>query len=120
MAHRADTDTDENIPTGYRTTSVESKEILADKKNDYRRKIYYAILQHGGMTCDEVEVALNIRHQTASCFIRFLTQDGWLYEKRRPNGEIETRKTRSGRSAIVWAARLNPIVRTNIDQKELF
>lgn len=120
MTYRLDTDTDENIPTGTQATSVDSKVELAKKKNEYRRKIHQIILHRGGMTCDEVEVSLGLRHQTASCFIRFLTQDGWLYPRRAPNGEIEKRTTRAGRGAIVWAARLEPAVKTQVAQAELF
>jgi len=65
MAYRADTDTDDAIPTGARETSQESKTELAKKKNEYRAKIHSRILHSNGMTCDEIEVALNIRHQTA-------------------------------------------------------
>ena len=120
MPYRADTDTEENIPTGYQDTSLSSKVELAKKKNEYRHKIHQIILHRGGMTCDEIEVALDLRHQTASCFIRFLTQDGWLYPVRKGNGEIEKRTTRAGRGAIVWAARLEPTVKTEVLQAELF
>ena len=109
-SYRSDTDTEEVIPTGYRDTSLASKEALAKKKNEYRRKIYYTIKWRGGMTCDEIEASLGIRHQTASCFIRFLTQDGLL------TASNERRVTRAGRSAIVWqAAQIQPN-----PQQELF
>jgi len=50
----------------------------------------------GGKTCDEIEVELSMRHQTASCFIRVLTRDKCL----RDSGK--RRMTRAGRQAIVW------------------
>lgn len=96
MTYRLDTDTEEVIPTGYQDTSVASKSEITKKKNEYRRKIYYAIKWRGGKTCDEIEVMLGLRHQTASCFIRFLTQDGLLIASN------ERRMTRAGRTAIVW------------------
>lgn len=121
MPYRKDLDlaTEEEIPTGWERTSIESRDRLEKKKNRYREKIYWRILHTGGMTCDEVEIALGLRHQTASCFIRFLTQDGLLYKSTLPNGETETRITRSGRSAIVWKARLAP-VKVEDPQKNLF
>lgn len=104
MNYRADTDTEMYIPTGKQTTSHESAEILKRNRmgNMHRQHIYTAICHNGGMTCDEIEVALNIRHQTASCFVRFLTQDNFLRPRIKPNGEPDRRKTRSGRNAIVW------------------
>jgi hypothetical protein len=49
-----------------------------------------------GMTCDEVEVALKLRHQTASARVRELAIMGRIRDSGR------RRKTRSGRSAVVW------------------
>lgn len=88
------------IPTNSQSTSIESRNILerSGKKNSYRSEIYEFIKHKGGATCDEVEVALELRHQTASCFIRFLTQDGLLCDSGLK------RLTRSGRMAIVWKA----------------
>ena len=52
----------------------------------------------GGATCDEIEAALNLRHQTASARIRELA----LAKRIKAKG---TRKTRSGRNADVWVVR---------------
>jgi len=49
-----------------------------------------------GLTCDDVEVYRGYRHQTASARIRELSLSGHI----RNSGK--TRKTRSGREAIVW------------------
>jgi predicted transcriptional regulator len=49
-----------------------------------------------GMTCDEVEIALGLRHQTASARIRELVQLGEL------TNSGQQRPTSSGRKAIVW------------------
>lgn len=49
-----------------------------------------------GLTCDEVETLLNLSHQTASARIRGLRSGGWI----RDSGK--RRKTRRGRSAVVW------------------
>ena len=88
--------TNRHIPTGRQETSIESRNKLEGKKSKYRQMIYDFISESGGSTCDEVEVGLDVRHQTASCFIRFLTQDGLL------EATDERRMTRAGRKAIVW------------------
>lgn len=81
-------------------TSMESQDVLerTGKKGKYRRLIYDFIEARGenGATCDEIEVELALRHQTASCFIRFLTQDFFLKDSG------QKRRTRAGRQAIVW------------------
>jgi predicted transcriptional regulator len=90
-------ETEHQIPTQEAVvTSRESRDQIKHNSHQYRMKIFDLIQITGGMTCDEVEVELNMRHQTASCFIRFLTQDGYL----RDSGE--QRVTRAGRKAIVW------------------
>jgi hypothetical protein len=85
--------TQENIDT-----CVASRNRLNSRRSVIRKTVHNFILERGayGATCDEVEIALQLRHQTASCFIRFLTKDGFL------EGTIERRKTRAGRFAIVW------------------
>ena len=104
IQYRADTDTEMEIATGMRATQKESAAILKRSRmgNRHRQHIYSAICRNGGMTCDEIEVALDLRHQTASCFVRFLTQDKFLRPRIKANGEQDRRKTRSGRMAIVW------------------
>lgn len=95
--------TSRTAPTRYDVpTSLESARKM-DKDNSksrYRQKIFRFIQDRAGYgaTCDEVEVFLGIRHQTASCFIRFLTQDLLLQDTQM------RRKTRTGRNAIVWGA----------------
>ena len=103
-------ETNNEIPTQeHIDTSQASRNGLRSKKNLYRSRIFSLIFNApGGKTCDEVEVDLNLRHQTASCSIRFLTQDGWLYDTG------TRRKTRAGRQAIVWKARMRP---TQVDMK---
>jgi predicted ArsR family transcriptional regulator len=63
----------------------------------------HEILRHiqsspSGLTCDEVEQDLNLRHQTASARIRELAQHGLLVDSQ------ERRRTRAGRSAAIWRA----------------
>lgn len=51
-----------------------------------------------GRTCDEVEEATGLLHQTASARVRELFQKGLIKDSG------AKRDTRSGRSAIVWRA----------------
>lgn len=51
---------------------------------------------HGGLTCDEVERSLGLRHQTASARIRDLALRSHIVDSG------ERRVTRSGRKAVVW------------------
>jgi len=89
----------ETIPTQeHIDTCVFSRDKLAKNKHEYRHKIYSEILLSGGATCDEIEVALNMKHQTASCFISNLKDDELLYDTG------DRRMTRYGRKAIVWKA----------------
>lgn len=97
MPDTAILETERPIPTQEQIpTSVQSRDKLKSNSHRYRMQIFDLIAMRGGLTCDEVEVELNLRHQTASCFIRFLTQDGYL----RDSGD--RRITRAGRKAIVW------------------
>jgi hypothetical protein len=79
-------------------TSFQAAESVQDITGRLRLICYrfiFACKAHGA-TCDEVEVALDLRHQTASARLyelknqRAIVDSGW----RRP--------TRSGRSAAVW------------------
>jgi predicted transcriptional regulator len=51
-----------------------------------------------GATCDEVEVELGMRHQTASARIKGLVDNGLAVDSGM------RRRTRSGRKATVWLA----------------
>jgi predicted transcriptional regulator len=80
-----------------RTTSRDAAKSIEDVAGKLRRAVFKVIWESKGMTCDEVEVALGMRHQTASARVCELHQKGHIIDsgKRRP--------TRSGRDAIVWA-----------------
>jgi hypothetical protein len=72
-------------------------------KNTLRQKVFAYLVAVGGATCDEVEAALELRHQTASARLTELVQ------MERATRSDETRPTRSGRNArVVKAARQVP------------
>lgn len=77
-------------------TSKEAARSIERHRSRLCLEIYQFIVEHAGATCDECEVALGLSHQTASARIRDLAKVGELID----SGEI--RKTRSGRSAIIW------------------
>jgi hypothetical protein len=68
---------------------------------ELRRRVLEAIALGGmlGRTCDEVEMLLGMPHQTASARVHELAKRGDIVDSGR------TRKTRSGRAAIVWQVR---------------
>ena len=51
-----------------------------------------------GMTCDELELKLGMRHQTASARVSELKRIGSIFDSG------QRRATRSGRKAAVWLA----------------
>lgn len=79
--------------------SKESKAAAASVsvRGDCRRVFQEIKNATAGMTCDEVEVALGMTHQTASARVNQLMNSGHIVRL----GDI-TRPTRSGRSAAVW------------------
>lgn len=76
-------------------TSQAAAESVCDSADTLRARVLEAIRTRGGATCDELEVALNMRHQTASARLTELGKLGRIV----PNGK---RDTRSGRKAVVW------------------
>ena len=65
-------------------------------------RLYIEGQEGRGATCDEIEVALGLRHQTASARIRELVQKGNLMD----SGKI--RVTRARRNAVVWVVNTRP------------
>jgi predicted transcriptional regulator len=80
------------------STSLEAAKSMEGLAGNLRAKIRLFIERSKGATCDEVESAMDLRHQTASARITEL----------RLLGEIEKteikRATRSGRAAYVYRA----------------
>ena len=64
------------------------------------REAIYALIEREPMTDDEVEVVTGLRHQTASARVNELMRS------RRVRDSGRRRKTRSGRRAIVWTAKM--------------
>lgn len=79
-----------------RETSIIAARSVAESADQMRSRVLVAIREAGGATCDEVEVSLGFRHQTASARIRELQLEGKVYDSG------TRRKTRSGRPAVVW------------------
>lgn len=79
-----------------RDTSVAAAQSIAGGAEQLRARVLAEIATRGGATCDEVEVALDLRHQTASARVNELAEEGKIADSG------ARRKTRSGREAIVW------------------
>lgn len=85
---------------GASDTSKAAAKSLAGKLGRLEHMVLEHIKAQGvrGATDDEIECALQLRHQTASARRRTLVIKGLVVESGRE------RKTRSGRWASVWAA----------------
>jgi hypothetical protein len=79
-------------------TSTAAADSLDDSLLTRMRAQVFTIidLRPRGATCDEIEVALNLRHQTASARVRELALGGLIFDTG------ERRETRSGRPARVY------------------
>lgn len=81
-----------------------TSEAAADSMTNASGKIRRQVLEHivalgpHGATCDEIEDALDLRHQTASARVRELALLSRILDSGRK------RPTRSGRNAVVWVA----------------
>ena len=61
-----------------------------------RNRVLSKIEELGGCTCDELEIALDGKHQSVSATLTTARKNGLIFDTG------QTRPTRSGRSAIVW------------------
>jgi len=77
-------------------TSKDAADSILLNSKTLRAMVFAYIKGTNGSTCDEVEAALEMRHQTASARIRELAEAGYITDK---GGR---RHTRSGRLAVVW------------------
>lgn len=80
-------------------TSEAAAASMETSAETLRAEVYVRIAKvAAGLTCDEVEVAMGLRHQTASARIRELVLKGSIIDSGR------RRRTRSGREATIWIA----------------
>jgi len=90
---------EDELPTLFNRgsdTSEEAAESIAKDTQRLRRLVYEEIRESGGLSCDEIEERLGMKHQTCSARVHDLHALGRI----RDSGM--RRKTRSGRNAIVW------------------
>ena len=94
-------------PSNGVDTSQEAAESVAPTAAAMRARVYQMLLVRP-MTCDEIEVALDLRHQTAAARLWELegngTQANGMPRPKLIEKTDERRKTRSGRSARVYRA----------------
>jgi hypothetical protein len=90
-----------SLPHNGTVTSIAAANSIRHIAGGDAERCFNYIKKHGavGATDDELEVALNLKHQTASARRR-----GLVLEDRVENSG-QQRKTRSGRNAIVWVAK---------------
>jgi hypothetical protein len=103
--HRLDYDQYGGRPPHVRgsDTSREAADSVGEGARQLRAVVFSRILHSGevGMTCDQVEEAMNGRHQTISARIRELVNEGRIIDTG------ERRPTRSGRQARIYIATCN-------------
>jgi hypothetical protein len=81
-------------------TSEDASDSMVHDAAGIRGRVLAAITESSdGLTCDQVELALVLRHQTASARVRELALLGSIADSGR------RRPTRSGRGAAVWIAK---------------
>ena len=83
-------------PHSNNSTSLAAAESIKPHIGPLAAKVYRHIVESGGATCDEIERATGMRHQTASARVRELREKGHIKDS------DKRRRTRSGRQAIVW------------------
>ena len=88
------------VGTFHPPTAQQAASRVLPRSGSDRRRVYDFIVERGeqGATDDELEVALDLPHQTASARRNGLRDDGWLADSGRK------RPTRSGADAIVWVS----------------
>jgi predicted HTH transcriptional regulator len=79
-----------------RETSNAAYESVKPNLGTIKYRIASTVRETGSMTDDEIEVALDLSHQTASAARRALVKDGVL------EATGDKRPTRSGRLAQTW------------------
>ena len=88
-------------------TSREAADSIVQQVNGMCREVLNAIREsEDGLTCDEVEELLNMKHQTASARINDLANStpAFIVKKQDEQGAFIKRANRSRRKAFVWFA----------------
>ena len=82
-------------------TSKDAAESMKPTASALRHRILAELQVRGstGATCDELEQAMDLSHQTCSARLREMALKGAIVDSEK------TRATRSGRAAIVWCAK---------------
>jgi len=111
----------DDICRNYHRGNLESQEanLMAghNKGRDRTRIFQYLEANPEGATCDRIEVALGMSHQTASARCSELLRDRWVVRKPRIGGGYERMKTRTGSFAAILVAWRK---RKDNGQQELF
>jgi predicted transcriptional regulator len=83
------------------TTSKDAAKSMEPKASALRIRILSELQVRAsfGATCDELEQAMSLSHQTASARLREMVLAGSIVDSE------QKRRTRSGRGAIVWYAK---------------
>ena len=79
-----------------RDTSIAAAESIAELTPQLRARVFEEIRLREGATCDELEISLDLKHQTASARVHELMKEGKIVDSG------ERRPTSSGAMAIVW------------------
>lgn len=92
----------DDICRNYHGGNPESDEanLATRKAKDAARIIIYLLSHDGGLTCDELEDALGLQHQTCSARCAELKRDKIVIRKPMDSEHYERRLTRNG----CWAA----------------
>ena len=88
-------------------TSLDAAESIQNKVPKLQRQVLDCIrAMPGGLTCDDVEAILSVRHQTCSARFRELAtcQPPLIQKLITDDGSYARRPTRSGRGAYVYIA----------------
>lgn len=90
-------------PHNNKDTSKEAAAKIKKHVSKLAAEVFQVIKTKNGLTCDEVEVELEMSHQTASARIRELVLAGRIEDSG------DRRPTRSNRRATVWKVRKPPL-----------
>ena len=86
-------------------TSRAAATAIKPRANAIARQILNCIQSMpGGLTCDQVEAILDLKHQTCSARFRDLSscEPPFIIKCQMPDGSYLKRPTRSGSNAFVW------------------